>query len=258
MIDKQGESNISTNVTKKAAVLSHMGSRTAACLLILHSFLASVFKSHQSIRALCCISEMSPLAWKNRFSEKSVFPNFSARKKPVKMQKHRTFVRCFLCCIFHQHILGRDGRLELPTSCSQSKRATNCANPGYEIQTDPTAGCSNSGVCLQMATPQNLTAVHVACRKRTECRRKTILYFTEICRKVKSYIEEAPCPYGHGALILATAAAIAAAAVVAAAPTAAAAAAPDDDQQNDDPAAVPAASATVITAHIGTSYEIEM
>ena len=77
---------------------------------------------------------------------------------------------------------------------SQSKRATNCANPGYEIQTDPTAGCSNSGVCLQMATPQNLTAVHVACRKRTECRRKTILYFTEICRKVKSYIEEAPCP----------------------------------------------------------------
>ena len=67
-----------------------------------------------------------------------------------------------------------------------------------------------------MATPQNLTAVHVACRKRTECRRKTILYFTEICRKVKSYIEEAPCPYGHGALILATAAAIAATAVVAA------------------------------------------
>ena len=111
-----------------------------------------------------------------------------------------------------------------------------------------------------MATPQNLTAVHVACRKRTECRRKTILYFTEICRKVKSYIEEAPCPYGHGALILATAAAIAAAAVVAAAAApATAAAATDDDQQNDEPAAVPAATtATVITAHIGTSYEIEM
>ena len=85
-------------------------------------------------------------------------------------------------------------QLERGVSCSQSKRTTNCANPGYEIQTDPTAGCSNSGVCLQMATPQNLTAVHVACRKRTECRRKTILYFTEICRKVKSYIEEAPCP----------------------------------------------------------------
>lgn len=42
-------------------------------------------------------------------------------------------MRCFLCCIFHQHILGRDGRLELPTSCSQSKRATNCATPGYRI-----------------------------------------------------------------------------------------------------------------------------
>ena len=49
------------------------------------------------------------------------------------MQKHRTFVRRFLCCIFHQHILVRDGRLELPTSCSQSKRATNCANPGFLV-----------------------------------------------------------------------------------------------------------------------------
>ena len=27
----------------------------------------------------------------------------------------------------------RVGRLELPASCSQSKRATNCATPGYEI-----------------------------------------------------------------------------------------------------------------------------
>ena len=33
------------------------------------------------------------------------------------MWKHRAFARCFLCCIFHQHILVRDGRLELPTSC---------------------------------------------------------------------------------------------------------------------------------------------
>lgn len=65
MIDKQGESNISTNVTEKATVLSHMGSRTAACLLILHSFLASVFESHQSIKEFRSISEMSPLAWKN-------------------------------------------------------------------------------------------------------------------------------------------------------------------------------------------------
>ena len=30
-------------------------------------------------------------------------------------------------------ILVRDGRLELPTSCSQSKRATNCANPGFWV-----------------------------------------------------------------------------------------------------------------------------
>ena len=27
----------------------------------------------------------------------------------------------------------RVGRLELPASCSQSKRATNCATPGYGI-----------------------------------------------------------------------------------------------------------------------------
>ena len=27
----------------------------------------------------------------------------------------------------------RDGRLELPASCSQSRRATNCANPGYLV-----------------------------------------------------------------------------------------------------------------------------
>ena len=38
--DKRSESNISTNETKKAAVRSHIGSRTAACLLILYSFLS--------------------------------------------------------------------------------------------------------------------------------------------------------------------------------------------------------------------------
>ena len=43
-----------------------------------------------------------------------------------------------------RHALSR-----IPPRHSQSKRATNCANPGYEIQTDPTAGCSNSRVCLQ-------------------------------------------------------------------------------------------------------------
>ena len=30
-------------------------------------------------------------------------------------------------------VLVRVGRLELPASCSQSKRATNCATPGHEI-----------------------------------------------------------------------------------------------------------------------------
>ena len=32
-----------------------------------------------------------------------------------------------------QGAVVRDGRLELPTSCSQSKRATNCANPGFLV-----------------------------------------------------------------------------------------------------------------------------
>lgn len=32
-----------------------------------------------------------------------------------------------------QRFLVRVGRLELPASCSQSKRATNCATPGYSV-----------------------------------------------------------------------------------------------------------------------------
>ena len=69
-----------------------------------------------------------------------------------------------------------------------------------------------------------------------------------------------PVPHGTGVDSLAAAAVVAAivAAATAAAPSAAAAA-PDDNQQDDDPAAVPAiATATVITTHIGTSYEREM
>ena len=31
----------------------------------------------------------------------------------------------------NNELLVRVGRLELPASCSQSKRATNCATPGY-------------------------------------------------------------------------------------------------------------------------------
>ena len=76
---------------------------------------------------------MSPLAGQNRNFEKSSFCNFFILKVAHYMRKRRTFVRRFPCCIFHQHILVRDGRLELPTSCSQSKRATNCANPGFLV-----------------------------------------------------------------------------------------------------------------------------
>ena len=96
-------------------------------------FLASVFESHQSIKTTGCISKMSPLAGQNRNFEKSSFCNFFILKVAHYMRKRRTFVRRFPCCIFHQHILVRDGRLELPTSCSQSKRATNCANPGFLV-----------------------------------------------------------------------------------------------------------------------------
>ena len=51
------------------------------------------------------------------------------------MRKHRTFVRCFLCCIFHQHILVRVVRLERTVSWSQTRRDTNFAIPGYSIST---------------------------------------------------------------------------------------------------------------------------
>ena len=54
MIDKRSESNISTYESKKAAVCSHIGSRTAACLLILYSFLSLGVRTtpdHKSGRA---------------------------------------------------------------------------------------------------------------------------------------------------------------------------------------------------------------
>ena len=54
MVDKRSESNISTNETEKAAVRSHIGSRTAACLLILYSFLSLGVRTtpdHKSGRA---------------------------------------------------------------------------------------------------------------------------------------------------------------------------------------------------------------
>ena len=54
MIDKRSESNISTYESKKAAVRSHIGSRTVACLLILYSFLSLGVRTtpdHKSGRA---------------------------------------------------------------------------------------------------------------------------------------------------------------------------------------------------------------
>ena len=52
----------------------------------------------------------------------------------------------------------RVGRLELPASCSQSKRATNCATPGYEIlvrvgRLELPASCSQSKRATNCATP---------------------------------------------------------------------------------------------------------
>ena len=79
-------------------------------------FNALAFESHQFIKMPCCISKMSPVAEENSLFEKSCFSNFLNWKVAVNIWKHRAFARCFLCCIFHQHILVRDGRFELPTS----------------------------------------------------------------------------------------------------------------------------------------------
>ena len=48
---------------------------------------------------------MSPLAGQNWNFEKLSFFNFFILKVVRYMWKHRTFVRRFRCCIFHQHIL---------------------------------------------------------------------------------------------------------------------------------------------------------
>ena len=76
---------------------------------------------------------MSTVAGKNWFFEKSRFYNFLSQKTALNVWKHRAFVRCFLCCIFHQHILVRVERFERSASWTQIKRATNCAIPGYLI-----------------------------------------------------------------------------------------------------------------------------
>ena len=47
----------------------------------------------------------------------------------------KSSVKCRKTAILDGFLINlvRVGRLELPASCSQSKRATNCATPGYEI-----------------------------------------------------------------------------------------------------------------------------
>ena len=58
-------------------------------------FSALVFESHQTIKEFRCISEMSSLAWKNWFSGKSVFSNFSLRETALNMQKTPHFRAVF-------------------------------------------------------------------------------------------------------------------------------------------------------------------
>ena len=68
-------------------------------------------------------------------------------QKQSKIEKQKIVVKCerhlqntleklrktAFSCENSRFSLVRVGRLELPTSCSQSKRATNCATPGYEV-----------------------------------------------------------------------------------------------------------------------------
>ena len=112
MTHKRSRSNISTGEAKK-------GHRSAPRIggrdqwpVGLFFFNALAFESHQFIKMPCCISKMSPVAEKNSLSEKSCFSNFLNWKVAVNIWKHRAFARCFLCCIFHQHILVRAWGLE--------------------------------------------------------------------------------------------------------------------------------------------------
>ena len=66
-----------------------------------------MFEPHQTINSAGCIFKMSPLAGQNRNFEKLNFCNFFILKVVCYMRKRRTFARCFLCCIFHQHFLVR-------------------------------------------------------------------------------------------------------------------------------------------------------
>ena len=54
-----------------------------------------------------------------------------------------------------QLIMVRVGRLELPASCSQSKRATNCATPGY--------GIFNCGQCQFLVNGRRGKNIIISC-----------------------------------------------------------------------------------------------
>ena len=75
--------------------------------------------------------------------------------------------------------LVRDGRLELPTSCSQSRRATNSANPGYLILR-LFRRCSQSRRATNCATPRYLlfiSLVGASCRVWFLIPKATTFYF---------------------------------------------------------------------------------
>ena len=118
MTHKRRRSNISTiGDEKRPSTCSPWGRDRWPVGLFFFEDLA--FESHQFIKTTGCISKMSPVAAKNSLFEKSCFSNFLNWKVAINIWKHRTFVRCFLCCIFHQHILVRVARFELTASWSR-------------------------------------------------------------------------------------------------------------------------------------------
>ena len=106
MTHKRSRSNISTiGDEKRPSTCSPWGRDRWPVGLFFFEALA--FESHQFIKMTGCISKMSPVAEKNWLFDKTCFSNFFSVKKLINMWKLHTFVRSFLCCIFHQHILVR-------------------------------------------------------------------------------------------------------------------------------------------------------
>ena len=79
---------------------------------------------------------------KSRLSPAILFQKQSQIEKQkivVKCEQHlqnalEKLRKTAFSCENSRFSLVRVGRLELPASCSQSKRATNCATPGYTIK----------------------------------------------------------------------------------------------------------------------------